>query len=147
MESVLSLHTICLMAQNIPSVMPHIQCQLLRLLTGGGGTCSGVQSSTVSCLLVRSSFQVRDGPPTLAHSITPALPNYYICLCSHQMLGTALYEYFITFRVTKAHSSADALSRLPLPLIHSKSPPELMLLTSTWKNHLLLLKRDNIKTI
>ena len=40
------------------------------------------------------------------------------------------YEYSISFRSTTAHSNADALSRLPLEVVHPtvETPPELVLL-------------------
>ena len=45
-------------------------------------------------------------------------------------LFLSAYEYELVFRDTKAHSNADALSRLPLPVIPAKTetPPELVLL-------------------
>ena len=48
----------------------------------------------------------------------------------HWSFLLSAYEYTIRFRNTHAHSSADALSRLPLPETQkeSKTPPELVLL-------------------
>ena len=45
-------------------------------------------------------------------------------------LFLAGYEYTLTFRNTKAHANADALSRLPLPVepAQTETPPELVLL-------------------
>ena len=45
-------------------------------------------------------------------------------------LFLSAYEYTITFRNTRAHGNADALSRLPLPIVQTepKTPPELVLL-------------------
>ena len=41
-------------------------------------------------------------------------------------LHLAAYDYNIEFRSTKAHGKADALSRLPLPVIEAKVPDSIV---------------------
>ena len=71
-----------------------------------------------------------DHKPLLAllHHQQPTSSQAFACIRRWSLLLSA-YEYSITFENTKAHSNADALSRLPLPLpqLESKTPPELVL--------------------
>lgn len=74
---------------------------------------------------------VTDHQPLLAllHQHRPTSPQASARIRRWSLLLSA-YEYTITFRSTQAHSNADALSRLPLPVVQteSKTPPELVLL-------------------
>ena len=63
-----------------------------------------------------------------------ATPSGFVA--THEILVKYMFDYTLTFRNTKAHANADALSRLPLaakPAEHFE-PAELVLLTTHLEN-------------
>ena len=84
-----------------------------------------------SYLLGHSFELITDHKPliTLFHQHKPTSCQASACIC-HWSLQLATYECTITFHGAKLHSSADALSRLPLPNAPADIPmePELVLL-------------------
>ena len=63
-------------------------------------------------------------------------------------LYLSLFEYTLHFKRTSAHSNADALSRLPLPIepAIAKTPPELVLLTEHLENSPVTADRIRLGT-
>lgn len=59
-----------------------------------------------------------------------AIPPHASARIQRWALTLAMYEYTIAFRPTKAHGNADAMSRLPLPVLPTAvpQPPEMVLL-------------------
>ena len=84
-----------------------------------------------SYLLGHSFELITDHKPliTLFHQHKPTSCQASACI-RRWSLQLAAYEYIITFRGTKLHGNADALSRLPLPNAPAEVPmePELVLL-------------------
>ena len=88
-----------------------------------------------SYLLGHSFELITDHKPliTLFHQHKPT-SSQALARIRRLSLQLASYEYTITFRGTKLHSNADALSRLPLPNTPTEVPmePELVLLLQHW---------------
>ena len=61
----------------------------------------------------------------------------------------SLFEYTLHFKRTSAHSNADALSRLPLPIepAIAKTPPELVLLTEHLENSPVTADRIRVEIL
>ena len=97
----------------------------------GGLACIFGMNKFHSYLLGHSFELITDHKPliTLFHQHKPTSSQASVRI-RQWSLQLAAYEYTITFRDTKLHSNADALSRLPLPNTTAEVPmePELVLL-------------------
>ena len=84
-----------------------------------------------SYLYGHSFTHITDHKPLLSlFNAQKAIPPQASARIQRWALTLAMYEYTLSFRLTKAHGNADAMSRLPLPNTHQTTPlpPEVVLL-------------------